>query len=77
MTSVSVPLTPQELQALLDGPAAKPPSGVTSNLNTSSNLDGAFLAILTLCLLFATLCLILRMYTKSFIIRSIVLEDCE
>ena len=77
MASPTAPLTPQQLQQLLNGPAEKPPPGVLPNFNDPSNLDTAFIITLTFCITFATLAFLLRIYTKIFLIRSVAYEDCE
>ena len=63
--------------ALLKGPAAKPPVGVTPDLLNPSNNNTLIIATVTLCLVFAALAFLIRMYTKLFLIRSTEYEDCR
>ena len=76
MTSTSaLPTQAQaKIQALLNGPAGTPPVGVLPTLDNSSNMATPLTIIL--CLTSATLLVLLRMYTKLFILRSIAYEDC-
>ena len=66
-----------ELQALLNGPAAKPPPGVLPNFNDPANLNAFVILTVTLCVTFGTFSVAIRMYTKKFIIRSFEREDCK
>ncbi|KAL9074822.1 MAG: hypothetical protein Q9161_001960 [Pseudevernia consocians] len=66
-----------ELQAVLNGPAAPPPAGVTPNFNDPPNLNRAVAAVLTLCILLPTVAVLLRLYTKKFLIQSWAYEDYE
>ena len=61
---------------LLNGPALAPPPGMTSNFVNPPNLDHLTIGVFTLCMMLATLTVILRMWTKLFIIRQTALEDC-
>ena len=77
MTAATAQLSPQQLQALLSGPAGAPPAGVTPNFNDPANLNGLVILTLTLCLVFATMAVLMRVYTKCFLIRSWDYEDCN
>ena len=77
MASPNAPLTPEQLRKLLDGPAAEPPPGILPNFNDPSNLDKYLIVTCVFCVSFATVTLLLRMYTKVYLIRSIAYEDCE
>lgn len=68
--------TPEQLRALLNGTAGKPPAGVMPNLQNPPNLNAFLILTLTLALTFGTLAILMRMYTKLFIIRSVAYEDC-
>ena len=61
---------------LLNGPALPPPPGVTPNFVNPANLDKLTIAIFTLCMILATLTVILRMWTKICIIRQTSIDDC-
>ncbi len=76
MATVTTTPTPEQLQALLNGPAGKPPAGVLPNFQNPPNLNAFLILTLTLVLTFGTLAILMRMYTKLFIIRSVAYEDC-
>lgn len=81
MASSTTALTPEQAQAalrtLLEGPAMSPPAGVVPNFHNPANLDVFVTLTITLCVTFGTLAVLLRMYTKMFIIRALALEDCK
>lgn len=66
----------QFYQALLDGPAMNPPHGVEPNFIDHSNLSRGVIVTLTIYMTFATLVFLMRLYTKLFLFRKVVLEDC-
>ena len=66
-----------EIQSLLNGPAGKPPAGVASDFENPPNIDGTIVPILALCVTIATLAVLIRLYTKSFLLRSLAYEDCK
>ena len=74
-TSASLQQLQAETQALLDGPAGTPPVGVLPTFDDSRNMNIA--VIVGLCLASATLLVLMRMYTKLFLLRSRAYEDCE
>ena len=69
--------TQEQIQSLLLQPAAKPPTGAASNLNNPPNLDRPVITIITLYITIATLAILMRTYTKAFLIRSMAYEDCK
>lgn len=75
-TSVSPEQAQAALRTLLEGPAMSPPAGVIPNLHDPANLDVYVALTITLCVAFATVAVILRMYTKVFILRVLAWEDC-
>lgn len=78
MASPSNASTPESVQLLLNGPAGTPPAGVTPNFDNPPNLNNTFLVgTLVLCLSFATVAVLIRLYTKLFLIRSVAYEDCK
>lgn len=77
MSTPATTPTVQRLQALLDGPAGTPPAGVTPKFEDPQNLNAFLTLTLTLTLTFGTLAVLMRIYTKLFIIRSIACEDCR
>ena len=70
-------LTPEQLHALLDGPAGKPPSGVVPNLQNPPTLDGLIVFCIIFFSIITILALSMRLYTKAFIIKVWAYEDCE
>ncbi|KAI0389135.1 hypothetical protein F5Y17DRAFT_450189 [Xylariaceae sp. FL0594] len=68
-------LPPDEQQAILNGPALEPPPGLTSNFSNPPNNNGLALAVTILCLSVSTILLVIRAYTRIFVIRVVRLED--
>lgn len=62
---------------LLQQPAGRPPPGVIPNFDNPSNLDAAVYSIIILSCSIAVLATMIRIYTKIFLIRLLVYEDCE
>ena len=77
MSRPAAQISSQQLEELLNGPAGSPPPGITPNFEDPANLNKAVILTLTLCLTFATLAMLMRIYTKLFLIRSWDYEDCE
>ncbi|KAG6993742.1 hypothetical protein G7Y79_00051g086620 [Physcia stellaris] len=67
--------TPKQLETFLSGPAGAPPAGIATNFEDPPNLS--IFVILTVALAEAagSLAVLLRIYTKLFIIRSTAYED--
>ena len=65
------------LQALLDGPAGRPPLGIVPNFQHPSNLDAIVFPTVAICLTTTTLAVLARLYTRLFLLRSIAREDCK
>ena len=75
-------LTPEQshaaFESLLNGPAALPPAGVLSNFESpSQNLASIFHVNAALALSFTTVAVVIRIYTKRCLLRSIGYEDCR
>lgn len=81
MASPTTTSTPEQstaaLQVLLNAPAGTPPPGVIPNFNHAPNLAFYVPLTLSLCIGLSTLAILMRMYTKLFLIRSRALEDCK
>ena len=77
MTAPSTSLSPEQLQSLLNGPAGTPPVGVIPNFNDPANLDAYVILTISVCMFLATVVVLLRMYTKLYITRSLAKEDCK
>lgn len=73
---MSVMATTAAEQAKLNGPAMAPPPGAVPNFVDPPNLDHIVILVLTLCMSFSTIAVLLRMYTKLFVLRKIAFEDC-
>lgn len=68
-------LPPEKQEAILNGPALKPPPGVESNFDDPQNQNVIPHAVIPICLLLATLAILLRTYTKFFLLRRINVDD--
>lgn len=81
MASSTTNLTPEQaqtaLRTLLEGPAMSPPVGLIPNFHDAPNLDVFVALTIALCVTFGTLAVLLRMYTKVYIVRALGLEDCK
>ena len=82
MAAPTQSLTPEQsqaaLQTLLNGPAGLPPAGVTPNLeNPPRNLTSIFHVTATLTLSFTAVTVMIRIYTKRCVLRSMGYEDCR
>ena len=80
MAAPTQSLTPYQsrvaLQKLLNGPAALPPAGIIPNLDNPQKQHTAQYVTAALTLSFATCAVIVRIYTKRFLVRSTAYEDC-
>lgn len=82
MASPVPSLTPAQLelalQKLLNGPAGIPPAGIIPNFDNPPHLAVLLLEVTAgLTVGFATCALIIRIYTKHFLLRSMGYEDCK
>ncbi|KAI1483881.1 hypothetical protein F4774DRAFT_423425 [Daldinia eschscholtzii] len=68
-------LSPEEQEAILDGPALSPPPGVTPNLESPPNQNAAGLVAIALTMAAGTIAISLRGYSRVFITRKLFLED--
>ena len=75
MSAMSTP-TPEQLQALLDGPALAAPPGVIPNFSDPPSSYDAAVAINIVFLALSTLTLAMRIYTKARIMHQMALADC-
>lgn len=69
-------LTTAETQALLDAPAGDRPAGIT-NPDDPINFHVIFITTLTLHLVFSSLAVLIRIFTKSILMKSLAWEDCR
>ena len=65
------------LQKLLNGPAGTPPAGIVPNFDNPHNPAVLLYVTVGLTLGFATCAVIIRIYTKHFLLRSMGSEDCK
>lgn len=81
MAALTLSSTPDQLQAalqrLLNGSAGIPPAGVIPNFDDPLNLDIFLYITAALAISFATCAVIIRIYTKHFLLRSMGYEDCK
>ena len=77
MATSSPEQTQAALRTLLQGPAASPPAGVIPNLDNPANLDIYITLCHTLSIFLTTMAILLRIYTKVFILRVLAWEDCK
>ncbi|KAI1129660.1 hypothetical protein F5Y10DRAFT_263886 [Nemania abortiva] len=68
-------LSPEELQALLDGPALPPPPGVVPNLDNPPNHNDAGLATIIVLLALATIAMGLYAYGRIFHLKRFHVSD--
>ena len=64
------------MQALLDGPAMVPPSGVEPNFVNPENKTRYFVLTVVLTMTVSTFAFLMRGYTKTCLIRKVGWEDC-
>lgn len=61
----------------LDGPALAPLPGVVSNFENPPNNNPLAYATLAISLVFSSLFLLARAYSKIFCMKRVQIEDCE
>lgn len=64
-------------EIILQTPALQPPQGVTPNFVNPPNNKNLANAIALVSLLISTFAFTVRMYTKAFVFRKLMIEDCE
>lgn len=69
--------TQLQREALLNGPALQPPAGTISDFQKPPGLENFFLATIVLSFVLPSVALLLRIYTKHFLLRSIGYDDCK
>ena len=81
MAAPTPSLTPDQLevalQKILNGPAGIPPAGIISNFDNPASLATDLYVTASLTVGFATCAVIIRIYTKHFLLRSMGYEDCK
>lgn len=69
-------LTPEQRQALLEGPAGPPPPGQVSNLDDPPNMYLQWRALFITLWTVASACVFIRVYAKAFVVRQFRMSDC-
>lgn len=77
VTTASSPTPEQIKAALLDGPAARPPPGIESNLVNPTNINTALVIVLSFFLIITSSVILIRVYTKISIMKTTAYEDCK
>lgn len=70
----TLPIAEQE--AILDGPALRPPPGVVSHLDDPPNNNGLAIGVTTACLALGTCFALVRAYSRLFCVKRLFVEDC-
>ena len=65
------------VQALLDGPALASPPGLLPNFVNPTNSHKELVLAMSLSNTLPSLAVLMRMYTKRFVMRAVFIEDCE
>lgn len=69
-------LSPQEQEAILDGPALAPPEGVIPQFDNPPNNNALAHGVLSACVAISTVCLLIRAYARVFLFKQLKIEDC-
>lgn len=72
-----VALTSSQREAILNGPAGYPPAGKTANLTDPPNMHTIGRIVHLILFIVASLCFIIRIYTKACVVRHVRMSDCE
>ena len=72
-----VALTSAQREAILNGPAGYPPAGKTPNLSDPPNMHAVGRIVHLVLFIVASLCFIIRIYTKACVVRHVRMSDCE
>ena len=66
-----------QIEALLNGPAGRPPAGTLPDFQKPAGLETAFWVTIALSFALPSLALLLRIYTRHVILRSMGYDDCK
>ena len=69
--------TSMELQELLNSPAMTAPPGMHHNFVNPTNLNTELYVAVIMCLTISVLAVGMRMWTKTRLVRKVLLEDCS
>ena len=75
----NAPSTSEQLQieALLNEPASPPPAGTLPDFHKAAGLRTVFYLTIALSIAFSSSALLVRIYTKRFLLRSMGYDDCK
>ena len=65
------------IEALLDGPAGQPPAGTLPDFQKPAGLETVLWVTIALSFALPSLAILLRIYTRYFVLRSIGYDDCK
>jgi hypothetical protein len=68
-------MTPEQREAFLNGPAQRPPDGVTPNLVNPSNRNDIAIGVTIACIIITSVCVTLRGYSQIHVKKSVKFED--
>ncbi|KAM0426271.1 hypothetical protein ACHAPT_008311 [Fusarium lateritium] len=68
-------MTPEMLEAALDGPAMPPPEGKVSNFTDPPNQNGMAVAVMTVCIAVVVLCLVTRAYARLVLLKRVQAQE--
>jgi hypothetical protein len=69
-------LSPQDKQSILDGPALRPPEGVTPIFESAPTRNGESITVFTICMIMTTMAVCGRVYTRVFLLKKVQAQDC-
>lgn len=67
----------EEQEDILNGPALNPPPGVDPNFSNPENHNAAGLLAIVICLVFVSILVPIRAYSKAFRSRGVYFEDSK
>lgn len=76
-TMAAATMSPKEFEAAMNEPAGPPPPGVVPNFDNPPNMKSAGIGVLIAFFALASLALLLRLYTRFFIVRQFKVSDCK
>ena len=70
-------LSPEQLEAFLAKPSLEPPEDVTPQLVNPPNNNALAMGVAITCLSVSSILILLRTYSRVFILKRMRLEDCQ
>lgn len=65
------------MDAILNGPAMAPPPGETSNFSNPPNENPMAIGVLVTMIVISTICVLVRLYARCYLLRKIQAEESE